>query len=358
MRKGAAMLMAIILMGISSMSLFFVLDSVVFQSYLIRNRQDNIQEYFSSKENFIYNVFYKEIYIPKILDTIPTAVKPYVHTRINTFDLEGRDGLITTGVIDLSYKYDDISYDCKLTTEGKSGETVLSGKLLNDFFPEQISKNKIPHLNYNNVDIAKLPEFMEFFDSIPSKLDLDDYQFDTDYQIIHIGDGENIKIRGGNYNSSLSMIREDGSSSKIKTTTNIFIESPDDLRTDLILEINNRDYSRLSGVIYIENGDLILKGNCYINALIIMGNGEIIVDGAFTPTITGMVITNDSIDYSSKLAMEYSGEIIVKHGFLVPGLMDPSIDSIEYIKWQSHLYMHNFNLLVAYNTDIMDVLKR
>src|SRR5690554_6364989 len=101
MRKGAARLMAIVLIGFSSMSLFFVLDSVVFQSYLIRNRQDNIQEYFNSTENFIYNVFYKEIYIPKILDTILTAENPYVHTRITPFEHEGRDPLITTGVIDL-----------------------------------------------------------------------------------------------------------------------------------------------------------------------------------------------------------------------------------------------------------------
>lgn len=326
MRKGAAMLLVLILMGVSSMSLFFVLDTVLFQVSLIRNREIGIQKSFDEKENHLLNVVYKEIYLPYVIRTIPTALRSV--NKIDTFKVENVNGEETTGKIELFYKGDEISYKCTITSSNSTSKTILKGRLLNEFVNDNFIINKVRHINHNNVNLEHLHIMRDFFDDIPGNFQLDNFDYLGD--IIHVKDGEGIIIQGGSTNSSLKVIRQDGSSQGIKPTTSIIVESPDDKRTDLTLDIANFSSSRLNGLIYIENGDLIIKRQCYVDALVVIKNGRIIVDGAFTPSIKGLVITNDGINYSTLLSMEYSGEAIIRHGYLLPGFMNPTVDEITH----------------------------
>jgi|GEM_PF-3666087 len=326
MRKGAAILLVLICYGITAMALFFVLDTVVFQAYLVRNRQKSIQENFDAKDEHLERVYYSYVYMPKIFDTIPTAIR--IINRIKTFEVINSKGEKIKGEIDLTYNTDEISYKCTLGTIGSTRKTILQGRLLNEFITDGIIKEKITLLNHLSVDMDKLHLMKEYFENIPSELKLEKGSYLGN--VLYITDGEQLIVTDTNFSTSFELIREDGKIQSLSRNTSILVLSHNDEKTDLVIDFANTSSNRLTGLIYIENGDLIIKKSCYLNSLIVLGNGRIVVDGNFTPSIRGMIISNDQVDYSSKLSLEYNGEIILTHGYLLPDFVKPTIDSISF----------------------------
>lgn len=83
----------------------------------------------------------------------------------------------------------------------------------------------------------------------------------------------------------------------------------------------------LSGILFIE-GNLIITSKFKFNGIIVVVNGNIIIDTLERPNIKGIIILDRLVDYkafSEKADIVYDRFSIYKYGTLVPGFLEPKI---------------------------------
>ena len=97
-------------------------------------------------------------------------------------------------------------------------------------------------------------------------------------------------------------------------------------------EITNLDEKiDISGIIYVE-GNIIISSNFNFNGIIIVNNGEIIVESNKKPRIRGMVIMDNLLNYNlftEKVDIVYDRYSIYKYGTYLPGFIDLKINVIK-----------------------------
>lgn len=87
----------------------------------------------------------------------------------------------------------------------------------------------------------------------------------------------------------------------------------------------------ISGIIYVE-GNITISSNFKFNGIIIVKNGEIIVESNKKPYIRGMVIMDNLLDYNlfaEKVDIVYDRYSIYKYGTYLPGFIDLKINVIK-----------------------------
>lgn len=102
---------------------------------------------------------------------------------------------------------------------------------------------------------------------------------------------------------------------------NFFIGEPDNPSSDI----------ELTGVLYI-NGNLIISDNFRFKGILIVENGEIIINTSNGPKISGLVILNNIENYNDfieKTDIIRDKRMIYRYGTYLPGFLDPKISVIK-----------------------------
>lgn len=90
----------------------------------------------------------------------------------------------------------------------------------------------------------------------------------------------------------------------------------------------NDDLIKLSGILYIE-GDLIINQAFSFTGIIIIDDGDIIVNTDIDPHIEGIVIHKDGGQNIAEIIPVYNQEKIYYYGVHLPGFMDPKKEIIK-----------------------------
>ena len=338
-RKAYISIIALLVMSVLMVMTLYLIHTTKLEYLILNSSINNTQSYYQS-EGKIYMSIYDEKYYS-------SQLYPILTEYFRTFPLQTppKDIIIDSEDLD----YGDIISKVKVNIVERNGKKLLhliaesdcngiktSVKsliyLFNDFF--EIGDSVLaPNLIKNNKK-----DFESLFEKISKEIRIDSYN----------GQKNIYKMESMIYNEVI-LHRKDASNLQISSyrnnMTNPYIERFNDKQVIMIIKSSGdkpvnfsigetdslNEKIEISGVIYVE-GNIIISNNFKFNGIIVVKNGEIIVNSIEKPNIRGIIILDNSFDRDSfveKVDIVYDREIIYRYGTYLPGFIEPKINVIK-----------------------------
>lgn len=309
--------------------------------YLILNStSNNIQSYYLSEGKVIMSIheekYYSNQLYPILIDVFRnnrfSTKKKYI--KIENEDLYLDDNL---NIVNISFTDKNNRKQLILNSEsnykGLISKVVASGTLVNELFEIQY-----PVLDANTLSNKYEEDFRVLLDKISDEISVKDYTeanniyarefLNFDYIYLNTESANKYKITA--YKNSLD-------SPDIESFHNqdIFLicRNNNDNRISLFLgdPENQIEDIRLFGIIFVE-GDLILSSNFEFNGIIIVKDGEIIINSPNRPKIYGLVIldnVHNCNEFVNNADIIYNNRNIYIYGTYLPGFLESKINLIK-----------------------------
>lgn len=215
-------------------------------------------------------------------------------------------------------------------------------KILGDYKDIQINKNIVGGICNSEVDdcdngLVYLQNRSEdYINTIEELLNVIPDSIHTDFlpsahSLIRTSNCNNIKIEAKPFGpSKLYLNNKDYNYVNIVNNRMVLLVQSDGFsRNNVVIDCSGYNSVILSGIIYIENGDLTFKGKCNFQGLILIKDGEIKREGEELSTITGKVVLNSFKDPREAVVINYGCENYLKYAKYLSPLMDPKIIKID-----------------------------
>lgn len=338
-RKAYISVIALLVMSVLMIMTLYLIHTTKLEYLILNSSRNNTQSFYQS-EGKIYMSIYDEKYYYKQL-------YPIITDYFRTYPLQTLSKDIIIDNEDL--EYGDMISKVKVNIIEKDGKRLLnliaesdcrgiktsvksSISLFNEFF--EIGEPILaPNLIGDN-----LKSFKILIEKIFEEINIDSCNNQRNIYI----------MESMNYNEIVLHKKDDNNlqiSSYRGSMANPYVERFDSKEVIIIIreyggnpvnfsigEINRiNEKIEMSGIIYIE-GNIIISNNFKFNGIIIVKNGEIIVESNEKPNIRGIIISDnlfDRDDFIEKVDIVYDRETVYKYGTYLPGFINPKIKVIK-----------------------------
>lgn len=328
-RDGSIIMLVLIVSAVCITASWFALDTVIMQNRIIMNRYDNVQAEMSLEGKVAELVVSSDDAHNLVKDVIcnnkPEAYKP------STFPIpiEGMEG--SEGIIKFSY-CDDGRLNYNLSIEGTRNSVVDSINVKGHIYSPLVDHCEEGLVTLQNKSLEYTEKLNAFLSSIKNSFDSD--KIDSTYFIAkdYLENEVVIRAKSSGYRY-IDFIRESHISKySFWNGKLVLFKEYDGFGRDLVrLEKDPSSYSTgyVMGVVYLENGDLILSGDVDFYGIIILENGDLIKEGDEESLIKGKVIMNSYQQPDEGIQIEYDPEYMRLMSRFLPGFISPTIDSIR-----------------------------
>lgn len=332
-RQGFIYIFLVIIMFVCVSLTMHTLFLAYYETLILSSTRRGNQSFYNSESKILMcvndDLYLKEKMIPILQDVFRNRhFEARKVIRMNREDLSEGD---TESKVYITFRDKEkrkiIRLNCKSFERGVVSETTAMGTVVNELF--EIQKPLIDIL-------AIEPEYREkgekLLEQIEGNISVDSsnkedivYGFETDDydRIILMPDKLicNIDNLGNNYRERINR--------RI-----VFIVGKKHRRENIELKIRKSDESdqnRLSGIIYIE-GDIKIENDFDFNGIIIVNEGEILLEQGSKLNLNGMVIycnNENPIELGENFNLNYSLGQVQRYGNYLPGFFDIDLDRIK-----------------------------
>lgn len=339
-RKGFISIIALIIMSVL-LTMVLYLGYISKLEYLILNVNNYKTQAYYQSEGKIHLALYDERYYldqlyPNILDVFRTNNFSTLSKRviIDDLDLEFGDDIekVMLGFLDKNDRI-EMNIMADSNNNGVRSKLTSSGTIVSKIF-----ETEYPVLSPNLVDEKYKEELGKLLVSIGKDISI--YNCNKPETMFGMESTNFSKItlkKRDNDNYEISSIRETMISPYVErfNKEEVFIIARNHRGEKLNFFIGNPDNPsktiKLSGVIFVE-GNIIISDNLQLKGIIIVKNGEIIINSINKPYIEGLIIMDNMKDYDDfikKIDIIRVRHIIYKYGTYIPGFLDPKLTVIK-----------------------------
>lgn len=334
--NGYVILIVIVVMSILLIMVLHLAFTVNIESLILSFTSNNIQSFYQSEGKALMSLHNEDYYQNQLY---PVVVNAFRNTQfgnrnyINILqeDLEFGDDLSS---IVLTFHENNNRKEFSLVSEsnckGVINKLISSGTLVNELF-----ELGIPILDISCIDDVYEDSLREILEDISNNISIDScYKTNNIYSSEHDNFNDIVLSKIDSNNHEIAFHRE--------TMANPYIERFNKQNIFLICKKKNNDKLNfridssgqnitLSGIIYIE-GDLIISSSFIFNGIIIVKDGEIIIESINNPRINGLLILDNvinSTDVTDSIDIKFNKNNIYKFGTYLPAFLQPKINTIK-----------------------------
>ncbi|MGM0395594.1 MAG: hypothetical protein ACQEP4_00895 [Bacillota bacterium] len=328
-RNGYVTLLVVIVSAVCITTAIFVCETILIQSRLQRNRRDNIQARLSL-ESEIINMLYQKNEIPEITLGILKGPKAYVFQKLE-IPVQIQDFQNAKGEFQLD-ECPDKRLTYRLTIQGDMMNVRDDIEARGHVYNPAIDHCMDGFVSLQGKSLDDSARVQNLLDGI--KKDLDRDNLPSDYYLASNILSNNINIRAKTIGySEIAYVREFGNIEESFSYGKIMLlKEYDGYNRDIVRIESHPDNTYpgiLKGIVFIEEGDLVLSGNLNIIGIVILGDGTLIKEGEGDITISGKLILNNYQELPETIRTEYHDEGFRQTAVYLPGFVIPGIDSIR-----------------------------
>lgn len=340
-RYGSITIMALFIFLIIISVIVVTLEFAVLQNSLSKNQLEKIQNRYRVEDSLYELIYDKENIEKYISDSVFRTYRVMIKTDDEIFNIKfGKDDILKDKIKKAYYKIKDINrrkniifyLDCKY--DNIESNIAASGTLIREIF--ELEKTFLIEDELSDNEKALFIDFLE---------QIEDENCDYDCKL-----NSNSKKFNSSKDMTLKLKKKIQTLNKIHCIKEFETESGKSNKNDIefsyhsmivsikrdkeenrsltIGDLENLDLIKMGGVLYIE-GDLIINQDFEFLGLIIINDGDIIVNSTNKPKVEGMIFyRGDNIDKDS-IDIIYNQEIIYKQASFLPGFIEIEIDTIK-----------------------------
>lgn len=333
-RSGSIIILALIITLIIFISVSYLVYLTSLQTSILHSSSNKIQSLYLA-ESKINEVFYSDECFKNQI--IPGAIQ-YLRAPSNL-----KYSKITIP-IDMSFLVEDdeeqfvsVEYSkpkgkpfvvelfAKSNYKGVENKIMAYGPLLNPLFD-----NIDATLYSYDSDFKTVVKLESFLDGVQKDICIKDIP--STMVGINTFDHDNITV--GYKNSTTNVIRTFRNGNKTQESEikdDIMLVVKNKLNTPITLNIGDSQQTnliKLRGLIYLE-GDIIIRSKFQFTGIIILNDGNIIVDTDARPLFKGIILTNAYTNLQDRIDMVTAYDEVCKYGTYLPGFLQPRIEVVK-----------------------------
>lgn len=339
-RKGSITIIGLYIFIIMTASTTMMLYFATLQSSISKNQLVKVQSRYNNENDLNKLIYYDENRDKYIKDKIFRRYRSGFEPDDDKYviDFEKDDELKKT-IEKASFRIRNIEdreiifFDISSKYNNLAFNTVAYGSCIREIF--ELNK---PFLSEESLSELEKVMFLEFMEQMEQENWDYDCNVNTNSRKINIDKNSDLKLLSKNIRDDLfskkRSIQNVGlGNEKIVDFTyeSIIVHLKRDNIENRSLTVGNledKGLIKMNGVLYIE-GDLIINQDFEFLGLIIINNGNIIINSEKKPIINGMLLyKGDTIDIDS-ITLVYDQKNIYKSASFLPGFLDIDIDVIK-----------------------------
>lgn len=332
-RKGSIFIVVLITMSVVMVSVFHLLYLTKLQGLIAGSSKNKIQSYLLAEtkvNRVLYDEYYKETKLNvAIFDYIKNPISA-IHKRakidINPEDLEKND---TIKSVNCTF-YDLENRKYMQINTGSDYLGVISNVKAYGPIVEEIFELGIPLLS-NELDFQTWVKVLAYYDKLNDNIDLDNIP--AKIKTLKTFDHNKITLSKKNNTYNELTITRNNTSISESIKNEIFLIMRNNIYTPIELSmeegVSNRALT-LSGFIYVE-GDIRISTEFIFNGILVLKDGDIIIDTPIKPIFKGLIITDNQANFKDDIDMYYESTYIYRYGVYLPGFINPKIEVLKKI---------------------------
>lgn len=334
-KDGFITITVMLTMTIMYLIVFHLMFNTYLQERILISTANNIQSFYLSEEKNLLMIhdedYYNKILYPILFDAFINNKFTKRTIKIDIKDLKQNDSKENINIRFTNKNNrkelvleSESDYNSLLTKMNSSGtivnqlfelrEPVLSDDIINSKYSDDlliltksIAENiTVDHTNMPNAYYSE--KFSGFNRICLQRKD------STNFEIACYRDAMDIPYKAGS-NKQYSMIIFKNANNE---PLDLIIGNPD--KPDETL--------KLSGILYVE-GNIKITSGFEFNGIIVIKDGDILVESVKKPKVLGLVIAHNSgniMDAMEDLDIKYEPSHVYRHGILLPGFLQPEIN--------------------------------
>ncbi|WP_422487177.1 hypothetical protein [Gudongella sp. DL1XJH-153] len=328
-RDGNVIMLVLIVSTVCMVTVAFAMESVFIQNMLVLNRRDNIQAELSlegmvakllidseEKQNLVMEIVsdlsFREsdsVSFPLSIDGMQNTTGTIDFTKCDEgrmkykLNVEGTRNGVQDSIVAAGHVYDPVIDHCD------NGLVTIQGKSLEESEEVNLFLNEMKH-KFNGEEVTS--DYFLAHNYLENEVEI--RAKSSGYRYIDFIRGDHIS-KYSFWNGKLVLFKEyDGFNRDIVRLK----ESSSSLTEGTV-----------KGIMYIEDGDLIISGDIHFNGIIIIENGNLIKEGEGEVIIYGKVIMNNFNQPDEGIQIVYDHELFRQMTRFIPCFISPGIDSIR-----------------------------
>lgn len=336
--KGFISIIALIIMSVL-LPMVLYLGHISSLEYLILNASSNKTQSYYQSEGKIYLSLYDESYYLEMYSNIVDVFRRNnFSTKLKRVVLEDSDLYFGDNLKNVRLSFVDNNQNIEMNIvadsniNGVKTNLTSSGKIVNEIF-----ETKYPALFPNLVSEEHREDLYKFLVHLNDNINIGNCNrpqtmFGTESRNFSQVILNNI----GSNNYEIASTRENMIDPHIErfNKREVFIIARNNGNEKLSFHIGSPNSEsntvELSGVIFVE-GDMIISSDFKFKGIIIVVDGEIVVNSNTKPNLQGLIIMNNISDEKifKEIDIIRSRSMIYKYGTYLPGFLDPKITVIK-----------------------------
>lgn len=321
-RDGYITLLVLVVFGFCVTTGYFVCERVFMQSRLLANRKESIQSSLLL-ESQVYNILINEsILYRDFLEEIIYATKKTSNT---TYDLDIEFDDVEINKAQIRFENDkDGRLVYRLMLEGRFSDLKDTLTAKGNVYKPVVDNCDNGLVTFDGMSLEDSQElesliksFKEGFikELVPSSYYLA-HNYLENHVVITTDDRPRFNIR---------YVRDEGITSETPRHRNLVLfKEYDGFKRDLVrIQENGKGF--VKGLIYLEDGDLVMSGPTEIYGIVVLENGHLIKEGEGGVSIKGKVIMASHKKPDPGINIEYHQESFRQAAKYFPGVVSPGI---------------------------------
>lgn len=324
-RDGMMIILVLIVSAVCVSTAILACETIVIQSKLQSNRATNIQANLLL-ESKISEILYNDNTFKSIIeDRVKNMDNPFKELEEVEVNIDGLEN--TKGQISFD-KCRDNRTIYKFSISGDKGYVQDSIQAKGHIFNPVIDHCNNGLVSLDGMSLENADKLSKLIENISSEIDIDNLP--SNYYIVNSNLSNEIniypKIVG---NSKVEYIREGANIvNSFKGWEIMLFKEFDGFKRDIV-RIDSPSRGLFKGIIYIEEGDLIVSGDINIIGIVIIENGILIAENNSDIKVSGKLILNNYQSLPQSIQVEYHEKLFMQMARFLPGFISPSIDSIR-----------------------------
>lgn len=339
-KRGYISIIALIIMSVLMIMGLYLGYIAKLQFSILASTKNNIQSYYMSEGKIYFSLYEEKYYKDQLCPILEETFRnKKFNLSSNTIVLDNKD-LEKDDIankVEVSFRDKDKRKELVLTTNsnhyGIETKVIGSGTIVNELF--EIEKSILDQSSINYQYGNKLEKLLL---KLYNEISINNCNKPENIYGIELFSFDNVYIsKKDNSIFEMSSFRD--------TMINPYVERFDKKEIFVVLKSQEERYVKfhigepnsiyedieLSGIIYVE-GDIIISSNLNFNGIIIVMDGEIIIDIEDKPTIKGIVIINNKNNndhINQNINIVYNRDYVYQYGTFLPGFIDIKLDLIK-----------------------------
>ena len=338
-RDGFISIICLIIMSVLMIMILYLEYTTNMEYLILNSTANNIQSYYLA-EGKIYMILHEDkYYLNQLYPILAEYFRAYPYSStpkdiiISNEDLGAGDDLdrVKVNLIDKDGSKQLMliakSNFQRLRTTVTSYVTVVN----------KLFEKGNPILDINLLDIEYKEELIELISNISKNISINNFNKPENIYGVELSNFSTIILdKRDNDTYEIASFRETMSQPYTEVFINkeifVIIRKFGEEPTNFLIGNSNKpnEEIKLSGIIYVE-GDITISKQLEFSGIMIVKDGEIIIDENVKPNIKGIIIVDNIVnnEYIKKADIIYSRHSIYKYGTYLPGVIQPRINLIK-----------------------------